>query len=335
VGGDDLLVRPFVPADEGAVLELLATSFADWGRIAGFSARDLFRWKHWEGPFGESLRLVASVDGQVAGFIAYMRWPMRSGERTLASMRGVDLAVDPRHRRRGIGVALIRDGTGAYLPPDVSFTWSNPNERSSSRTRAAGHASVGGFGVFTPPHVPLRLRTRLGSRELPRVALRELAQRWRSAGDVLAELPADWSGTAGAVRGSRLHTSRDLDFLRWRYGRFDEYRAVRTSGTGAPRGLAIFRLRTAGRFVTCHVCELLVSSGDWRTAREVLADVRRGGAFAAIGCCMPSALMAARCGLVPARGGATIAVNCVERGITPDPTQRSSWSLSLGDLELL
>src|SRR5271167_51058 len=53
----------------------------------------------------------------------------------------------------------------------------------------------------------------------------------------------------------RLVTVKDIDYLRWRYGHFEEYRAVRAAGREG--GTAIFRPRRRGPFWVLDVCELL------------------------------------------------------------------------------
>jgi hypothetical protein len=43
----------------------------------------------------------------------------------------------------------------------------------------------------------------------------------------------------------------------------------------------------------------------------------------------------ARCGLAPLLAGATLGVNPLREGLSPDPTRSASWAMSLGDLELI
>src|ERR1700676_164868 len=56
----------------------------------------------------------------------------------------------------------------------------------------------------------------------------------------------------------RLATAKDLDYLLWRYGPFEEYRAMRADAGAGCAGMVIFRPRRHGSFWVSHVCELLV-----------------------------------------------------------------------------
>jgi hypothetical protein len=69
-------VRPFVPEDAPAVVDLLTSVFATWPRqLRGADPAAAFRWKHLESPFGPSVMVVAEADGAVIGFEALLRWP--------------------------------------------------------------------------------------------------------------------------------------------------------------------------------------------------------------------------------------------------------------------
>ncbi len=132
----------------------------------------------------------------------------------------------------------------------------------------------------------------------------------------------------------RLTTARDLEYLRWRYGHFEEYRAIQSDAGADPGGIAIFRLRRRGAFWVSDVCELLVAKDDLRIARHLLRKVRDASPVDFIRCGFTSRPHAMRCGFLQA--GMTIVITRpVQQNLDPDPTQRDSWALSLGDLELL
>ena len=50
-----------------------------------------------------------------------MPWRLRVSGRVLATMRGVDLAVHPSYRRRGVSMAMR---SAASFGDDVAFMWS-------------------------------------------------------------------------------------------------------------------------------------------------------------------------------------------------------------------
>lgn len=131
----------------------------------------------------------------------------------------------------------------------------------------------------------------------------------------------------------RLATDKDLEYLRWRYGRFAEYRAVRAD-SGRGDAMAIFRARRHGPFWALEVSELLVEHNDLRTARHLLQRVRRTAPADVVTCNFMSHRRAALCGFVRF-GGTDLMSNPLRQNLVPDPTRRDSWALSRGDLELL
>jgi GNAT superfamily N-acetyltransferase len=323
--------RPFRPDDEAGVLDVLQGVFGQWPRdLGGVTAAEFFRWKHLDGPFGPSLRLVAEADGAVIGFAAYMRWRFRAGEQTVKAVRGVDLAVHPSHRMRGVSVALR---TAATFPSDVGFTWGNPNVESRPGGRRAGRRPVRIVTQFvrSPSPASTLLRASVRRNRTPR----QLAVEAGPASAVLNDAPLTSLLDHAADARGRLKTERTRDYLRWRYGRFDDYRAIRVPGAGGADGVVVFRCRRHGAFWVSHICELLVEHEDRRLVRRLLQGVSDAAPVDFIRCSFASRSQAAAHGFLHCRRGLLLTTYAWEPNLLPDPTRPDSWSLSIGDLELL
>jgi GNAT superfamily N-acetyltransferase len=326
-------VRAFEPEDEPAVLQVLQAAFGQWpSDIRGVAPSEFFRWKHRAGPFGPSTLLVAEADDAVIGCHAFMPWRLRARGQILSTIRRVDLAVHPSYRRLGVSMAIR---AAVRVSNDIAFMWSNPNEQSRPGTHKAG----------------LRRVCRLARFVQPRGSLRETVRRAYAKGSKTPERPRIEAATAaetlgdGALAsflfacmekpGDRLATVKDLDYLRWRYGHFEEYRAVRTDAGEEGGGMVIFRLRRHGPFWGAHVCELFVQRGDRRTALELLRQVRDAAPADFVECSFSSRHRAAQYGFVQYPDRSVLMTYPLQQNLVPDPTQRASWALSLGDLELL
>jgi hypothetical protein len=327
-------VRVFEARDEPGVLELLQAAFGQWPRdIQGVAPGEFFRWKHMAGPFGPSLLLVAEADGEVIGFGAWMPWRLRASGQILKTLRGVDFAVHPSHRRRGASLALIQ-AAASHFSDDVAFTWSNPNEQMRPGSLKSGRHQVGRLPRFVQLSGLLRYAIRLGGAKRLKTP-RDL----RVEAETAAELLEDDSHASLLLSRTyqsrdRLTTAKDLDYLRWRYGRFEEYRAIRADAHSG-NGMVIFRTRRHGSFLASHVCELLVDQDDHRTARHLLRQVRAATAADFVSCTFSSRRHAAVSGFVQYRGGMVLVTYPLQQNLVLDPTQPASWALSFGDLELL
>jgi hypothetical protein len=324
-------VRPFQPDDEPRVLEVLQEVFGGWPReLRGATAAEFFRWKHLEGPFGSSELVVAGVDGSVVGIAAYMQWRFRVGERVVKAVRGVDLAVDPAHRRRGISMALR---TAMTFPSDIGFTWSNPNLESRPGGRRVGRRAVRIVTQFVQPQAPasaLLHASPWGSR-----APRQLSVEADPARSVIDEAPLTSLLDHSSEACGRLKTERTREYLRWRYGRHDDYRAIRVPSAGGIDGVVIFRCRRHAAFHVSHICEVLVPRDDRQLVRRLLRGVRDAAPVDFIRCSFASRAQAASHGFLHCRRGLLLTTYLLQPDPVPDPTRPDSWALSIGDLELL
>jgi hypothetical protein len=284
------------------------------------------------GPFGPSTVIVAEADGAVIGAHAYMPWRLSAGGRILSTMRGVDLAVHPSYRRRGVSMAMR---AAASFPEHAAFMWSNPNNQNRPGAHKAGMRAVGNLPRFVQPAEAFRRTVRRASGQSSTTP-DELRVDAETAAETLRDgARASLLLARKSWRGDRMATVKDLDYLRWRYGHFEEYRAITTGPRSGAGGMVIFRARRHGPFWVSDVCELLVEHGDRRTARHLLQLVRDAAATDFIRCSFTSRHHAASFGFLQARGVTTLMTLPLQHNLSPDPTRRTSWELSHGDLELL
>jgi GNAT superfamily N-acetyltransferase len=334
-GRDDatVTVRPFRGEDEAAVLAMLQVAFGQWPRgLDGVGGPEFFAWKHRASPFGPSTLLVAELDGGVVGFVGLMPWRLRFSGLIRQTARGVDLAVDPSHRRRRVSMRLIqavRDCYGA----EIALAWSNPNEHSRPGVLKSGRERVAGLPTYIAAGT-----LQAGASGRPSTSGRRDAARQDIALDAAAALGDDELVNRVLAHGDeqrdRIATARDAEFLRWRYGHSGVYRAS-VACRDERFAIAIFRVQERGRLRVARICELLVADGDVALARRLLRDVRHASGAHVLTCAFSTSRTAALCGFVRSPRATMIAANPLHRGLVPDPTSPRSWALSLGDLELI
>jgi GNAT superfamily N-acetyltransferase len=324
--------RPFQAKDEAGVLELLRVAFGAWPRgIEEVTPSEFFRWKHMEGRFGPSILIVAEARDAVVGFVAYLPWQLSVRGRVVSTMRGVDFAVHPSFRRRGVSMAMR---AAANLPSDAAFTWSNPNDQSRPGGLSWGQREVRKLPHFVRPGRSARLTLQRALAKGAKTPT-HLSIDAESAGEILCdESHAALLRASTRDAGYRLSTVKDLAYLRWRYGQLSEYRAIRSDSDDAS-GLVIFRTRRHGHFWVSHICELFAAHEDHRTVRQLIDRVRDAASTDFLSCSFSARRSAALCGFVPYRSKKVVMVYPLQPNLTPDPTERASWALSLGDLDLL
>jgi GNAT superfamily N-acetyltransferase len=333
-------MRPFVERDVDPVVDLLQAAFGRWpSDLVTSDPAGFFRWKHLRNPHGRSSMLVAEDESGLVGFRALLPVLLGAGDRPIRALRGADLAVVPAKRGRGIAAALVEQGTRC-IPPDVSFTFSNANRMSRSGLRRLGRRQAGRMPRYVRLIRPLRVgrALRTGSAREPHSPAPPVSA--PAAATVLADHDALSSLLARIDRPEgRIVVTKDVGYLRWRYGAFGDYHAVVDDDGRHLHGLCIFRVAAAPDGWTGRVCELLVARGDRRRARRLLHRTIRSVAVDYFTCSFPSGsseLSAARrSGFVRVPGGEELLVYPLARNLAPDPEDQRSWALTRGDLELL
>ena len=331
-------VRPYTDEDESGVGETLQAAFGRWpGDIDVSDPVAYFRWKHLESPHGRSLMLVAEADSRVIGFVGWMPCVFTVGGRQVHALRGVDLAVRPEFRGQRVAAALATAGA-QHFPPETSFSLSNPNAMSKGTVLRQGRRPVGRFPTFVRLRRPIRTvrgrRSPQGDGRPPPSVDAETTATALADTAAVASLLAQVEQPEG-----RLTVAKDIDFLRWRYGALDHYRAIRAERGRELRGLSIFRVRRHGATWNTRICELFVAGHDRGIARRLLRATVRAARVDYATCHFPPGSVQRRAaiqsGFIQSRYGETVLAFKFDPSLTPDPTQPGAWALTLGDLDLL
>jgi hypothetical protein len=227
------------------------------------------------------------------------------------------------------------------LADEVQLVFNTPNSSSLPGYLRMGWHMVGEIPVRVRVRRPVRLiagafanaHARATVREHPSVdapAARDLLIDQRSVSTLLE---------ASEVPNDRYSTPLSVEYLRWRYGEAPllGYHAVKVEAGGELIGLAFFRLRAHGSLWGISVAEVIVRQADVATARRLLRAVRRAADAGYLAMSFPRRTAAARAQrptTLRAPRGKSFVVNPLGEDLEPDPRLRSSWALSMGDVEV-
>ena len=316
----DLTIRAAGPDDLDAII---AVGRAALGWNSGNADVALFRWKHFDNPFGASSIWLAEDDsGRLAGYRAFMRWDLSDASgRVFRCVRAVDTATHPDFQRQGIFSRLTKHALAQAESQGIDFVFNTPNDQSRPGYLKMGWIDVG--------RVPTQFRpTGIGSIARMRTA-RTAGGKWAEestvgdlAIDALANL--DLGAIVPEQPADGISTPWTGDALRWRYGLAElGYRVWQpTSGDGA----VIFRIRRRGETRECGVGHVLTDAGDQPRLLRAFARIVDADHVLTLG---PLRLSA---GFLPAPGqGPRLTARTVTAAPPPD---MGDWHFDLGDIEL-
>ncbi len=306
-------IRDMSDDDLPEVLDLMRESLGESERLP--RTPELFRWKHYDNPFGRSILLVAETDGRIVGLRAFMRWGLVDTDANLLRcVRPVDTATHPNYQRRGIFRALTEEAVEVARRDAVDLIFNTPNPQSGQGYLKMGWRSVGQIGVLVRP-----LRFALGSR-----AAIDLEEVLGSGSVVVEALPP-----ARKPRG--LRTPRTDSYLHWR---FNAHPTVSYTAFGDAAGAVVAHAGLRNGRVEVIVADLL---GDAAAPlRSVLRSARASYAVGWFSRGSAERRTAVRAGMLPVPG--VRALTLVARPLTDtalEVADLQAWDLAMSDLELL
>lgn len=313
-------MRAATPFDLQGILETMRLSLGETPLLR--RTPDLWRWKHVENPFGESIVLVAvSGEGTIAGVRAFMRWDLEVGpDQTIRCLRPVDTATHPEFQRRGIFRSLTMSAIEVARQEGVDLIFNTPNEKSAPGYLEMGWERVSWIGV--------QIRPRLGRAFAPDPESRPRIEHLLPEAETpaLINLPSKGSG-------SFMRTPQGPTYLQWRFARHP-YASYGWVPGQDDNGLMVRASSRNGRseLVVSDILGPLDHLPFRETARRSRARYMAGWFSPG----SPKRVAASRGGLLPVPGVRTLQLVALPLTDFPiDPFDLGSWNLSTSDLELL
>lgn len=339
-------VREASSRDEDRIRELLRnligeTAVSHW-------TPEFYRWKHRESPFGPSYAAVACPgDGDRPVSVHHaMSWEFSTpdGERVPAA-RPCDGSTDPDHQRRGLYAALDRRTQDDLRRRDARLCIGTPNPKTL------------GMELKTGWSIAARLPSYVRPVYRPASLLGALRSTGRTDGVDAAAGLTSWTellrrfgerrvaGLVASHENARTQvgyrTPRDLRYLEWRYAELPTVRyAVKALERGGELdGFLIARPASGARGLPVLVItEIFLATPTAAAAARLLrATARDSGAgylltYFAPGTVEHRALRQAGFFRLPRKRTVLTARQLLPSPL--DPTNESSWDLTLGELEV-
>ncbi|GGW87229.1 GNAT family N-acetyltransferase [Salegentibacter mishustinae] len=145
-------IREATETDIPGILEVLKASL---GETSSKKTEKVWRYKHIDNPFGESLVLVALEQDRIIGVRAFMRWKWQKGNRIYSAFRAVDTATHPKHQGKGIFKKLTLRALEIAKKQGDHFVFNTPNEQSKPGYLKMGWEEVDKLEIQLAPSNPL------------------------------------------------------------------------------------------------------------------------------------------------------------------------------------
>lgn len=195
-------IREGTNQDIPGILKVLKASL---GETSSRKTEDVWRFKHVDNPFGESLVLLALENNEVIGVRAFMRWKWQKGEKTFSAFRAVDTATHPDHQGKGIFKKLTLKALEIGKKRGDNFVFNTPNSQSKPGYLKMGWKEVDNLKVSIRPANPFYWRGKNGIYSYPK--------QWKETGSPeFLQFYREEKATAG-----KLFTPKNLKYLEWRY----------------------------------------------------------------------------------------------------------------------
>lgn len=123
---EDIKIRKATIEDTSEIVTLIKVALGETIK----KSDDIWIWKHYKNPFGESLIYVATFNNKIVGMRSFMQWSWINSKQEYKALRAVDSSVDPNYRRKGIFSNLTKFTLKEAKAEGFDFVFNTPNEKS-------------------------------------------------------------------------------------------------------------------------------------------------------------------------------------------------------------
>ncbi len=167
----------------------------------------IWKYKHFDNPFGTSLVLLAEDFGRIIGVRAFMKWEWNLNGTRFSALRAVDTGILPENQGKGVFKALNSAGLELTKENGGHFIFNTPNFKSLPANLKMGWKRIDKLKiVFTPGKFRKRNFKKENfqyrkSIDLNALDLQELLEGYNSL----------------QSQKGKIYTPKSHDYLHWRY----------------------------------------------------------------------------------------------------------------------
>lgn len=177
---------------------------ASLGEVSSEKTEKVWRYKHIDNPFGESLVLVAEEGDQIIGVRAFMRWEWQVSQKVYSAFRAVDTATHPDHQGKGIFKKLTLRALDIGNERGDHFVFNTPNSQSKPGYLKMGWKEVSKLRIGLVPVNPFYWKKK------------EEANSFKSDENIHVALDLNkWD--EDLRRSGKIFTPKSENYLMWRY----------------------------------------------------------------------------------------------------------------------
>jgi len=307
-------------ADHSDIPEILEVLKASLGETSSKKTEEVWRYKHVDNPFGESLVLVAEENEGIVGVRAFMRWQWQKGDTIYSAFRAVDTATHPDHQGKGIFKKLTLKALEIGKERGDHFVFNTPNAQSKPGYLKMGWKEVGKLKINLIPINPLYWRNKkLSSKHSVNISefnSNATLKNWNTA----------------LKSSGKLFSPKSAEYLKWRYinNPLQQYRVF------AQKDLFIAGyVKQQSRFKELRISELVFSPKiSKKVIKETIRSWGREAGVHVISLQIPGDEGLFHLG-ISGSFGPVLTFKRIGKSLEEnDFLKLNLWSYSLGDLEL-
>ena len=120
-------IREATSSDIPEIIRVLRASI---GEAKLPKTEEIWKYKHFDNPFGASIVLLALISGRIIGVRAFMKWEWNLNGTRFSALRAVDTGILPEHQGKGVFKTLNSYGLELAKGRGDHFIFNTPNSKS-------------------------------------------------------------------------------------------------------------------------------------------------------------------------------------------------------------
>jgi predicted N-acetyltransferase YhbS len=263
--------------------EIVSVLRASLGETKLPKSEKIWKYKHFENPFGKSLVLVAEENGMIIGVRAFMKWEWQLNGKPFSAFRAVDTATHPKHQGKGVFKKLTLRAIEVGKEKGHHFIFNTPNEQSLPGYLKMGWKEVSKLPIQIIPVNPFKW---FQSKDRNLVYSFDIERKEESLWSLLQNYSSIQS------QSNKLFTSKSTEYLKWRYhsnplqkydvecdeefyvaayvkehGKFNELRIVEHIHSNSQ---GLFKIKkSVKRFLKKYNCQVITASPELYIGRSL------------------------------------------------------------------